>query len=82
MDEHSREPWRVGKHSFIVDNSGANPLSSADDVRLYGGYLVAESVFLNDARRIVACVNACEGIPTDELESIVRAGKRLAGPRE
>jgi hypothetical protein len=30
-----------------------------------------------NARRIVACVNACEGIPTSELETAARDGKFL-----
>ena len=34
-----------------------------------------------NARRIVACVNACDGISTDELEEISRTGGML-GPRE
>lgn len=34
-----------------------------------------------NARRIVACVNACEGISADELEEIASTGGML-GPRE
>jgi len=34
-----------------------------------------------NARRIVACVNACEGIATEELEDIANTGGML-GPRE
>ena len=34
-----------------------------------------------NARRLVACWNACEGIATDELEEIARTGGML-GPRE
>ena len=34
-----------------------------------------------NARRLVACWNACEGIATDELEEIARIGGML-GPRE
>ena len=35
----------------------------------------------SNARRLVACWNACEGIETDELEEIARTGGML-GPRE
>ena len=35
----------------------------------------------SNARRIVACVNACEGISTEELEGIAKTGGML-GPRE
>lgn len=34
-----------------------------------------------NARRLVACWNACEGMETDELEEIARTGGML-GPRE
>ena len=34
-----------------------------------------------DARRLAACWNACEGMATDELEEIARTGGML-GPRE
>ena len=39
-----------------------------DSVRYYGGLLVCESASAEWRRRIVACVNACAGIPTDQLE--------------
>lgn len=85
--DHSREPWRVGGIDgssgcgpCIVSDHGVNPAWGADDVFYYGGHLVADSVCLPDARRIVAAVNACDGIPTDELEMLVRAGKRLTAP--
>ncbi len=32
---------------------------------------------MEDARRIVACVNACAGIPTEDLEDCVNAGRPL-----
>lgn len=35
----------------------------------YGGHLIAESITSANARRIVACVNACEGISTDAIET-------------
>lgn len=34
----------------------------------YGGHLIAESITSANSRRIVACVNACEGISTESLE--------------
>lgn len=39
-----------------------------DSVRHYGGLLVCESASAEWRRRIVACVNACAGIPTERLE--------------
>lgn len=34
----------------------------------------AAEVHTANARRIAACVNACEGIPTEQLEAMTRAG--------
>lgn len=84
MSEHSKEPWRVGPGSWVVSDQGVNPIVGADDPLYGGGCLVAESVCEADGRRIVACVNACAGIPTEELEMLLRAGKVLTahgGPR-
>lgn len=59
--EHTEEPWRVAEEGrYVRVYAGAFLLAeySADNV-----YAVA------NARRIVACVNACAGMPTDEIES-------------
>jgi YD repeat-containing protein len=32
----------------------------------------SDSIMLTDAKRIVACVNACAGVPTEWLEHIVK----------
>jgi hypothetical protein len=79
---HSKEPWRVP-----VDNEGRRAtwiVSSEDDGtveymypetrKFYQGELVAESMSADDARRIVACVNFCAGITTDELEALLADG--------
>jgi hypothetical protein len=34
------------------------------------GYCIADRIDMDDARRIVACVNACAGISTEELEAM------------
>lgn len=38
----------------------------------YGGHLIAESITAANSNRIVACVNACEGITTERLEDLGR----------
>lgn len=72
MIEHTREPWRVGKCSasmgVVVSDEPVPEINGSDAVDYYGGHLVAESVTPANARRIVACVNACAGISTEELE--------------
>lgn len=57
MSEHTKEPWlQYGTAVFLSNNSGGFDLRFCPDAQA-------------NARRIVACVNACEGIPTEVLES-------------
>ncbi len=51
--EHQTEPWM---------QDGRNILDSR-------GWTLASAQFPDDARRIVAAINAVQGIPTDALES-------------
>ena len=72
MSEHTKEPWRVAEESFDNDGIHESVIRGLDD-------RAAIAVTLEfgpnnpgmreaNARRIVACVNACEGIPTGVLE--------------
>ncbi len=66
---HSPEPWRVVDETYVC----FGPPDAA------GRDTVAASAFQEeDARRIVAAVNACAGIPTEALESGA-LGKALDG---
>lgn len=62
--KHTPEPWQVHQ-----DASGDVFVSSAKT-----SFHIAEigseddEAVIPDARRIVACVNACRGLPTEELE--------------
>lgn len=59
MSEHTKEPWRhVGQGDIV----GAND----DDVCAV--YFHSQRPVDANARRIVACVNACAGISTEKLE--------------
>ena len=59
--KHTPEPWVLSSDDFVAAES---------DQLNNGEYIL--SCFGQDqaanARRIVACVNACRGLPTDELE--------------
>ncbi|MGY6037818.1 hypothetical protein [Aeromonas sp. AE23HZ002T15] len=61
MSKHTQEPWLRSSDDFVAAES---------DQLNNGEYIL--SCFGPDqaanARRIVACVNACRGLPTDELE--------------
>lgn len=65
MREHTKEPWNVG----VVLVSGYNATAildcDGDEVCNMGTSLLNEDA---NATRIVACVNACAGIPTEALE--------------
>lgn len=68
MSEHTKEPWtygHVGDDFWIGDNSdGLNNLA-----RVYWDMGEIPEGRAN-ARRIVACVNACSGIKTEDLEAL------------
>ncbi|MGY4028272.1 hypothetical protein ACW5WQ_20365 [Aeromonas rivuli] len=62
MSQHTPVPWlKVGK--FVAAHSPLNDV-----------FYVCQCDEEHDARRIVACVNACEGIPTEDLEASPRHG--------
>ena len=63
MSEHTKGPWAVNYTKF-------------SEVRAENGTVIARCVKLTsltnleaNARRIVACVNACEGVRTEHLEN-------------
>lgn len=68
MTEHTKEPWRIlpGKYPNVPQ-----PIFSEDgQIASVGGYHEpGHAQRVANARRIVACVNACAGIPTEALES-------------
>lgn len=75
---HTPEPWRASKvnQTIVADlrpeDAGAGGHA---DVDYYGGYLIAESIRKTaDRDRIVACVNACKGIPNEFLDAGVVIG--------
>jgi len=61
MNEHSGLPWRVGTGHTVLSDDPAYSISggnSPSDAEYYGGYLVAESVSLENAQWIVKIANA------------------------
>lgn len=71
MDNHTKEPWRVYTYpqgdSDIFDSNDRSIISGST------GLIDIES----NASRIVACVNACAGLSTVELELVAAFGERL-----
>lgn len=66
MSEHTKEPWRISQYGNVVAGDNNN---FTNEVRVKGFTLSSGKTCEDNARRIVACVNACEGIPTEVLES-------------
>ncbi len=85
MSEHSKEPWTIERDQVdgepykagdrtICESWEVIVIRSGDD---NGSHEVAREIHAEtDARRIVACVNACAGIDTEKLER-VPGGKRF-----
>ncbi|MGU5817828.1 hypothetical protein ACV1EH_00535 [Aeromonas caviae] len=64
--QHTPEPWTVSEKTLVRLDCAylIRPVNETNYE--YGATLAATSQ--QDARRIVVCVNACRGLPTDELE--------------
>jgi hypothetical protein len=78
MSEHTKEQWRLGKFTGPSSYEKVRETCGLMDIVVdteIGPYVLA-SCNINfpedakaNARRIVACVNACAGIETDHLEN-------------
>ena len=67
MSEHTKDPWSVEADpncdaATLLDADGNDTILRGD----YQDWWVTKA----DARRIVACVNACKGIATETLETL------------
>ena len=87
MFEHAKEPWQ-----FVDREDEEFPLAITGETPPceFGGLVALvkrdnyAGVEEKNARRIVACVNACAGIPTEELDKATSMNdadrlRRLAG---
>lgn len=71
--QHTTEPWIAGDDEdsdyYLVGPHDGDGIVYQPVVKLH-----SEA----NARRIVACVNACAGIPTENLESVLDLGDTLS----
>lgn len=65
MSDHTKEPW-IQNHDDVCAGQPFNVLATCS----WDGAGDAEFDGEANARRIVACVNACTGIENDELEQV------------
>lgn len=77
MSQHTKEPWHTGAHKdLIVYDKDGHAIASA----MVFHYEHQSSEATANARRIVACVNACAGYSTEALEDakgVAEASNRL-----
>lgn len=78
---HTPEPWSVAEESFDNDGIHESVIRGLD-----GRAAIAVTLEFGannpgmreaNARRIVACVNACATMPTDDLEEMVSVGGNI-----
>lgn len=78
-NKHTPEPWRIGRLTHPRDYESVRETVGPHEVVVdtdEGVYVLAGCNYnfpqdaLANARRIVACVNACAGIPIDMLEAM------------
>lgn len=73
--EHTKGPWHSEEcrteDYAILSTNGAIVVPCLDDFGHIGAVKEA------NARRIVACVNACEGLSTELLENVLMLGDTL-----
>jgi hypothetical protein len=87
---HTKEDWIVDKNrqgEIIILSALSEDLDvviaeliSPIESGFAGGLEEAAEIINANAKRIVACVNACKGIPTEELEKgIIEEMERVLG---
>ena len=73
-DEHTPTPWKLGRMGAVVSESSEGiemgGAMGKEAIKYYGGNLIGESISQANAKRIVECVNACEGVPSEILTSL------------
>lgn len=79
---HSKEPWWFKKNAlkdgeYEIRNGISGLAAFAPIARVRGDKRITGGNGMADARRIVACVNACAGLDTELLENIVMLGDTL-----
>jgi len=57
----------------VVADFPVPEIGGSDETAYYGGHLIGESMSHANAERVIACVNACRGIPTAILLAMANA---------
>lgn len=73
---HTQEPWTMQCEEDETDWPRYWPTIHAGETEIVGTegfYGESREQSIEDARRVVACVNACIGVPTETLERWARS---------
>ena len=78
-EQHTPTPWFVSRITSskldIIDNEGFHIARCSADKIGKGNSIVANAV--PNSRRIVACVNACDGFSSEVLENVTLLGDTI-----
>ena len=72
---YTKGVWSVGRGGYCVVSTEPVPeVNGSDAEEYYGGHLIGESMSEANAKRIVECVSACDGMdnPADEIAKLRR----------
>lgn len=70
---YTKGVWKVGRGGYCVVSQEPVPeVNGSDAVEYYGGHLIGESMSEANAKRIVECVSACDGMenPADDIAKL------------
>ena len=66
---YTKVVWKVGRGWYCVVSQEPVPeVNGGDAVEYYGGHLIGESMSEANAKRIVECVSACDGMDDPSYE--------------
>lgn len=77
MSKHTKEPWRLWNDGNGIISSASEKFKRGGIALLCTNELISKNESEANASRIVACVNACEGFMTGELETVSHMGETL-----
>lgn len=80
MTKHTAEPWDLMPHGIIYGGpvqQYANGSTKSQIAMTTGADFMAQGEQHANARRIVACVNACAGIDTGGLEQLPKTSEPI-----
>lgn len=68
MNNHTKEPWLIDENNIHIGSIATLHGDDAGYSEIWSEWDGSPKSHKDNARRIVACVNACRGLATDDLE--------------